>query len=303
MLQGAELEPTPSIPISGWLESTDDDFISEFCWFIPSSLVAPWFRHIYYFRRKEQREGWREKERKHIVYRSLYLRFLLSQIAPLPMEFSRQEYWLLLLLSRFSRVWLCATPQTAAHQAPPSLGFSRQEHWSGLPFPSPMRGSEKWKWSCSVVSDSLWPHGLQPTRLLHPWDFPGKSTGVGCPCLFWRILEWEAISFSRGFSWTWESNPGLLHCEQILYHLSHQGSPILFLYSYVFSFLRFILYFRVIVQIRKKKTYGYQKEKVWERDKLGVWDQHIHPTIFKKDKPQRNLLYSTGNSTWYSVIT
>ena len=44
---------------------------------------------------------------------------------------------LLLLLSRFSRVRLYATPQTAAHQAPPSLGFSRQEHWSGLPFPSP----------------------------------------------------------------------------------------------------------------------------------------------------------------------
>ena len=45
---------------------------------------------------------------------------------------------LLLLLSRFSRVWLCATPQTAAHQAPLSMGFSRQEHWSGLPFPSPV---------------------------------------------------------------------------------------------------------------------------------------------------------------------
>ena len=44
---------------------------------------------------------------------------------------------LLLLLSCFSRVRLCATPETAAHQAPPSLGFSRQEHWSGLPFPSP----------------------------------------------------------------------------------------------------------------------------------------------------------------------
>ena len=42
-----------------------------------------------------------------------------------------------LLLSCFSRVRLCATPQTAAHQATPSLGFSRQEHWSGLPFPSP----------------------------------------------------------------------------------------------------------------------------------------------------------------------
>ena len=52
---------------------------------------------------------------------------------------------LLLLLSRISRVRLCATPETAAHQAPPSLGFSRQEHWSGLPFPSPMHESEKWK--------------------------------------------------------------------------------------------------------------------------------------------------------------
>ena len=49
---------------------------------------------------------------------------------------------LLLLLSRFSRGRLCATPQTAAHQAPPSLGFSRQEHWSRLPFPSPMHESE-----------------------------------------------------------------------------------------------------------------------------------------------------------------
>ena len=51
----------------------------------------------------------------------------------------------LLLLSRFSRVQLCATPQTAAHQAPLSLGFSRQEYWSGLSFPSPMYESEKSK--------------------------------------------------------------------------------------------------------------------------------------------------------------
>ena len=50
---------------------------------------------------------------------------------------------LLLLLSHFSRVQLCATPSTEAHQALPSLGFSRQEHWSGLPFPSPMHESEK----------------------------------------------------------------------------------------------------------------------------------------------------------------
>ena len=50
---------------------------------------------------------------------------------------------LLLLLSHFSRVRLCATPETTAHQAPPSLGFSSQEHWSGLPFPSPMHESEQ----------------------------------------------------------------------------------------------------------------------------------------------------------------
>ena len=50
---------------------------------------------------------------------------------------------LLLLLSHFSRVRLCATPETSAHQAPPFLGFSRQEHWSGLPFPCPMHESEK----------------------------------------------------------------------------------------------------------------------------------------------------------------
>ena len=43
---------------------------------------------------------------------------------------------LLLLLSRFSRVRLCATPWTAAYQAPPSMGFSRQEYWSGVPLPS-----------------------------------------------------------------------------------------------------------------------------------------------------------------------
>ena len=60
------------------------------------------------------------------------------------------------LLRHFGHVW---------HQALPSLGFSRQEHWNGLPFPSPMHASEKWKWSRSVVSDSLPPRGLQPTYI------------------------------------------------------------------------------------------------------------------------------------------
>ena len=77
----------------------------------------------------------------------------------------------------------------------PSLGFSRQDHWSGLPCPSPMHESEKWKWSRSVVSNSWQPYGLQPTRLLHPWDFPGKSTGVGCHCLLQLYSTGDYIQY------------------------------------------------------------------------------------------------------------
>ena len=63
----------------------------------------------------------------------------------------------------------------------PGILQARTLEW--VAFPSPMHESEKWKWSCSVVSNSLRPHRLKPTRLLRPWDFPGKSTGVGCHCL------------------------------------------------------------------------------------------------------------------------
>ena len=58
---------------------------------------------------------------------------------------SHNTLLLLLLLSRFSRVRLFSTPWTAAHQAPPSMGFSRQEYWSGLPFPSPSMKVESGK--------------------------------------------------------------------------------------------------------------------------------------------------------------
>ena len=120
-----------------------------------------------------------------------------------PLGLAMSLLLLLLLLSRFSRVRLCATPETAAHQAPLSLGFSRQEHWTGLPFPSPMHESEKWKWSHSVVSDSQRPHGLQPTRLLRPWDFPGKSTGVGCHCLLQAIslVIFKNAAFIKRYRW------------------------------------------------------------------------------------------------------
>ena len=63
-----------------------------------------------------------------------------------------------------------------------------------------MQESEKWKWSCSVVSDPQRPHGLQPSRLLCPWDFPGKSTEVGCHCLLQgSISTFLLIAFLHTF--------------------------------------------------------------------------------------------------------
>ena len=89
---------------------------------------------------------------------------------------------LLLLLSCFSRVQLCATHETAAHQAPPSLGFSRQEYWSGLPFPSPMQESE------SEVTQSC-------PALSNPIDC--SLSGSSVHGIFQaRVLEWGAIAFS-----------------------------------------------------------------------------------------------------------
>ena len=64
--------------------------------------------------------------------------------------------------------------------------------------------------SCSVVSYSLRPYGLWPARLLCPWNFPGKNTGVDCHSLL------QGIFLTQGL------NLGLLHCRQIPYLLSHQ---------------------------------------------------------------------------------
>ena len=66
---------------------------------------------------------------------------------------------------------------------------------------------------CSVVLDPLQPNGLSPARLLCLWDSLGKDTGVGCHALLQGIFPTQGL------------NPGLLRCRQILYHLSHQGSP------------------------------------------------------------------------------
>ena len=84
---------------------------------------------------------------------------------------------LLLLLSHFSCVRLCATPQMAAHQAPPSLEFSRQAYWSGLPFPSPMLACRLSRLSSVQLCATL---RTTAHKLLCPQDSPGKNTGVGC---------------------------------------------------------------------------------------------------------------------------
>ena len=105
----------------------------------------------------------------------------MRQISP---SYTQTTLWLvLLLLSHFSHVQLCATPETAAHQAPQSLGFSRQEHWSGLPFPSPMHESES-----EVTQLCL--------TLRDPMDcsLPSSSThGIFQA----RVLDWGAIAFSE----------------------------------------------------------------------------------------------------------
>ena len=110
----------------------------------------------------------------------------LSTHSCMPME--RTMVLLLLLLSHLSHVQICATPQTAVHQAPPSLGFSRQEYRSGLPFPSPMHESEsEVAQSCLTLSDHMdW--NLAGSSI--HGAFPGKSTGLGCQ---WKELWWESV--------------------------------------------------------------------------------------------------------------
>ena len=106
-----------------------------------------------------------------------------------------------------SRVRLFVTPWTVAYQAPLSMGFPRQEYWSGLPCPPPgdlpnpgfeRRSSSLQEDSLlseppgkpcdlcgsgTAVSDSLWPHGLHS-----PWNSPGQITGVVCHALLQGIF-------------------------------------------------------------------------------------------------------------------
>ena len=81
--------------------------------------------------------------------------------------------------------------------------------------------SEKVKVLVTVVSDSFRPHGLQPTRLLCPWDSPGKNMAVGSHILLQGIFPTQG------------SNPGLLGCRQIFYHLSHQVLVLIWIFFFL----------------------------------------------------------------------
>ena len=126
------------------------------------------------------------------------------------MSFSNAWKWKVKVKS-FSRVRLLASPWTVAHQAPPSMGFSRQEYWSGVPLPSPthllvwpksgtLTALSSVQFRCSVVSSFLQPHELQHARppcptptpevypnscLLSRWYHPAISSSVvpfsSCP--------------------------------------------------------------------------------------------------------------------------
>ena len=110
---------------------------------------------------------------------------------------------LLLLLSCFSHVRLCATSQTAAHQAPLSLGFSREEHWSGLPFPSPVHESETWKWSLSRVRlfATRWTAAYQVPPSM---GFPRQEYWSGVPSPSpTPTSSWSKATYSLSFLSPW----------------------------------------------------------------------------------------------------
>ena len=108
------------------------------------------------------------------------------------------------MLSHFSRVQVCATLWTVSYQNLLSVGFSRQEYWSGLPSLPPKDLSNPGIQSRSPA--------LQANSL--PSEPPGKSknTGVG------------SLSLLQGIFPAQELNWGLLHCKQIIYQLSYQRS-------------------------------------------------------------------------------
>ena len=136
------------------------------------------------------------------------------------------EYEILIKCQKSSDFYPSRGDKSVKYQINPAGGIKGSNHYElkGYKTHRAEEASEEHSWSAIlttvkakalVVKDSLQPHGLYPTRFLSLWDSPGKKTEVGVGC----------YSVLQGLFLTLESNPGLLHCRQILYCLSNQGSP------------------------------------------------------------------------------
>ena len=100
---------------------------------------------------------------------------------------------------------LLRPPRTVAHKTPLSMGFSRQEYWGALPCPPPG----------DLPNPGIEPRPSALQAVSLPIEQPGKPNNTGV-C---------SLSLLQGIFLTQESNQDLLHCRQILYQLSYQGSP------------------------------------------------------------------------------
>ena len=135
-------------------------------------------------------------------------------------------------MQSLSPVQLFATPWTVAYQASPSMGFSRQEYWSGVPLPSPGESSRPRDqtqvsriggrgFNLSVTREDSVKKVKVKVKVKMKSLSPVQLFGIPCTAAYHgilqaRILELVAISFSRGIFPTQGSNPGLPHWRQTL---------------------------------------------------------------------------------------
>ena len=138
--------------------------------------------------------------------------------------------------------------------------------------------------SCSVMSDSLWTHGLY-----RPWNFPGRNTGVGSLFLLQGIIP------------TQESNWGLLYCRWILYQLSYQGSPILegnwIIKFRVSSFNYFVIYSLIILGGGNINLWNYQNQNT--ENELDSWG---NVSWISKKKSSNQEITNTIKRKFYFFI-
>ena len=121
------------------------------------------------------------------------------------------------------------------------------------------------------MSNSLWPHGLKPSRLLSPWGFPGKNTGVG-----WHFIL-------QGIFPTQGSNSGLLHCRQTLYRLSHQGRA---------------MFFHNYLEKKKIKTSSSLVNTVSVSLRFVLGRKHFHLIVYGEKILANQLLIMISKSEW-----